>query len=142
MIDLESRFQQLVKLIEETPQNELEVALDKEPGGIDGSLDVVFDKMAAQFNPAKAKGGRGVFQHEVITADGTKPYHLQVENGTCGARRGPADNADVVVGVALVDMLHMASGKLSGQSAFFTGKLKLRGNPFFGMKLGEWFDPI
>jgi putative sterol carrier protein len=139
----DTRFDELVALINATPADQLERTIGERPGGVDGALDVVFDKMASLFNPAKAKNGKGVFQHEITCSDGTKlPYYLRVADGVCTSGRGSIDGAEVTLVMKVVDMLHIANGKLSGQKAFLTGKVKIRGNPFFGMKLGDWFNPM
>lgn len=140
MSEQETRFKELVTLVEGTPKNQLEQQLAAQPGGIGTALDTVYAQLASTFNPAKANGENGIFQYEVATAEGVKEYYLEVANGTCVVGLGTKEDANVVIGVKLVDMLLMATGKLSGQTAFITGKLKLRGNAFFGMKQGEWFD--
>ncbi|MEU6368939.1 SCP2 sterol-binding domain-containing protein [Streptomyces sp. NPDC046931] len=140
MSDLATRFAELVVFVDATPKDDLEKLLAERPGGVEAVLDTVYEKLASTFNPAKAGGEKGTFQYEVATAEGTKEYYLHVENDTCVVGHGTREGADVVIGIKLVDMLHLATGKLSGQKAFITGKLKLRGNAFFGMKQGEWFD--
>jgi len=141
--DKDTRFDELIAVINATPADRLEHTIGERPGGVDEALDLVFDKMASLFNATKAKSGKGVFQHEITSSDGTKrPYYLQVRDGACTSGRGSLDGAEVTLGMKLVDMLHIATGKLSGHKAFLTGRVKIRGNPFFGMKLGEWFDPM
>ncbi|MBV6696714.1 SCP2 sterol-binding domain-containing protein [Kitasatospora aureofaciens] len=140
MSDLETRFKELVALVDATAKDQVEQQLAERPGGVEAALDTVYERLASTFNPAKANGESGVFQYEVATAAGVKEYYLAVADGTCAVGHGTRDDANVVIGVKLIDMLLMATGKLSGQKAFVTGKLKLRGNAFFGMKQGEWFD--
>ena len=42
---------------------------------------------------------------------------------------GPAaSKADIVIAVADGDFISLASGKLNGQKAFMTGKIKIKGN--------------
>jgi putative sterol carrier protein len=139
----DTRFDELVAVINATPADQLESTVGGRAGGVDEALDVIVGKMASLFDPAKAKSGRGTFQYEITLPDGTqRPYFLHVADGACAWGRGERDDAEVTMTLKLVDILHMATGKLSGQKAFLTGKIKIRGNPFFGMKLGEWFKPI
>jgi putative sterol carrier protein len=43
--------------------------------------------------------------------------------------KGPATpKADIIISVADADFVSLASGKLNGQKAFMTGKLKIKGN--------------
>jgi putative sterol carrier protein len=43
--------------------------------------------------------------------------------------KGPASpKADIIISVADGDFVSLATGKLNGQKAFMTGKLKIKGN--------------
>lgn len=103
-------------------------------------LDAAFARLAASFEPARAEGTGGSFQFEVATADGMRPYAVEVVGGRCMAGRGHRP-ADVVIGIALRDLLRLVDGSLTGRRAFISGKLALRGNPTFAVKLGDWFAP-
>ncbi len=65
---------------------------------------------------------------------------MHVEGGTCRTDKGLHESPDITIGIKFPDMLAMGVGKLPGAKAFLTGKLKLRGSPLMGTKLGEWFD--
>jgi putative sterol carrier protein len=140
MIDQDVRVQRLMTLVETTPHNQLETEVAKQPGGIDSALESIFALLASEFNPGKAKGKKGVFQFEITSTDVDREYFVHVENHQCTVGPGRSDNPDVTIGIKLPDMLLMGMGKLPGAKAFLTGKLKIRGNPLFGTKLGEWFD--
>ena len=141
MIDEKQRLQQVLTLVDTTPQDQLEAAVAALPGGVDEALDAIFDLLATEFNPNKAKGKRGVFQFEVACQDEVRQRFVHVENHTCTVGRGGvAEGPDITIGIKLPDMLLMGVGKLPGAKAFMAGKLKLRGNPLFGTKLGDWFD--
>ncbi len=131
---------QLLEIVESAPRDELEGAVEALPGGTDVALDTIFTYLASQFNPKKSKGKKGVFQFEIASADRTREYYVHCEGETCDAGRGRREDADVTIGLKTADMLLMGVGKLSGATAFMQGKLRLRGNPLFGTKLGEWFD--
>jgi putative sterol carrier protein len=135
----DERVQRLLTLVDTTPHDELEAAVAAEPGGLDAAFQAIFELLASEFNPKKAKVKKGVFQFEV-TGDAPREYYVHVENGTCSVGPGRRDDADVTIGIKVPDMILMGMGKLPGAKAFLTGKLKLRGNPLFGTKLGEWFD--
>jgi putative sterol carrier protein len=135
----DERVQRLLALVDTTPHDGLEAAVAAEPGGLDAAFQAIFELLVSEFNPAKAKGKGGVFQFE-ITGENPREFYVRVEAETCTFGQGSRDDADVTIGIKVPDMLLMGMGKLPGAKAFLTGKLKLRGNPLFGTKLGEWFD--
>lgn len=131
---------ELIELVESTPSKQLEDAVKGRQGGLDAALELVFDLLVSEFNPDKAKGAKGVFQFEIASGEGTKLHFVHVEAGTCRTDKGRSDDPDITIGIKFPDMLAMGVGKLPGAKAFLTGKLKLRGSPLMGTKLGEWFD--
>ena len=58
----------------------------------------------------------------------------------CAVNSGPASAADLTVVMAAPDWLDMIGGKLNGQMAFMSGKLKLKGDMGLAMKLGSLFQ--
>lgn len=131
---------ELIDLVQSVPAKEVEGVVATRPGGIDGALTLIFDLLVSEFNPAKAEGEKGVFQFDIACADGRKHHHVEVVDGTCRTGQGVHDHPDITIGIKFPDMLAMGVGKLPGAKAFLTGKLKLRGSPLMGTKLGEWFD--
>ncbi len=130
----------LTQIVDSVDHDDLENAVTQEDGGLLGALDEVFALLVSEFNPAKAKGRSGRFQFEVGAGASTIAYYVHVENGTCSAAAGEVAEPNIVIGIKFADMLLMGLGRLPGARAFMTGKLKLRGNPLFGTKLGDWFD--
>jgi len=53
---------------------------------------------------------------------------------------GPAPTADLTITMSSPDWLDMIGGKLNGQMAFMSGKLKLKGDMGLAMKLGSIFQ--
>ncbi|UFR01383.1 SCP2 sterol-binding domain-containing protein [Streptomyces sp. Go40/10] len=139
MTDVDTGYARLATLIRATPDSGLHAALAAGPGGLDTALDTVFAHMASLVDPDRVKGEKGVFQYEITTDEGVKSRWLRVENDTCVAGRGTDDGADITIGIRLADLARLATGQLSGQRAFVTGRMKLKGNAMFGLKLGQWF---
>ncbi|MFF6877544.1 SCP2 sterol-binding domain-containing protein [Streptomyces sp. NPDC012474] len=131
---------ELIDLVESVPAKELEAVAAQREGGLDGALTLIFELLVSEFNPEKAKGQGGVFQFEIASGEGPKLHYVQVDAGTCRSDKGRHENPDITIGIKFPDMLAMGVGKLPGAKAFLTGKLKLRGSPLMGTKLGEWFD--
>jgi putative sterol carrier protein len=62
-----------------------------------------------------------------------------VDTTKSGGEVGEGDNggAKCVITMASSDFVDMVSGKLNGQMAFMTGKLKIKGDMSLAMKLGN-----
>ena len=53
---------------------------------------------------------------------------------------GAAASPTLTLGMSAQDWLDMVGGKLSGQMAFMSGKLKLKGDMGLAMKIGSMFQ--
>lgn len=96
-----------------------------------------FEKVLPQrFNPAKAAGIDVIVQVNIVGSNGgdwfvtIKDQKLKVEEGT---HPSPALSLKMTEN----DYVDMINGKLSGEKAFFTGKLHLKGNITLALKLKE-----
>ncbi len=98
-----------------------------------------FDLMPSKFKAANAAGVNKTIQYE-ISGDGGGTWHAVIKDGTCTVSSGPAAAADLTVTMASPDWLDMIGGKLNGQMAFMSGKLKLKGDMGLAMKLGSLFQ--
>jgi len=78
----------------------------------------------------------GVFELRAKTKEGTEgvwTIDLKKEGKVV---KGPAkDKPDVIISCSDENFIDISSGKLSGQKAFMTGKLKAKGNIMFATKL-------
>jgi putative sterol carrier protein len=98
-----------------------------------------FDNMPTRFRAEKATGVNATIQHE-ITGDQGGTWHVLIKDGTCTVTPGPAANPNLTLTMAAQDWLDMVAGKLSGQMAFMSGKLKLKGDMGLAMKIGSMFQ--
>ena len=99
----------------------------------------VFDGMAKQFRPDKAVGVNATIQYE-ITGDQGGTWHAVVKDGTCTVSAGAAPTSNLTLTMSSQDWLDMIGGKLSGQMAFMSGKLKLKGDMGLAMKIAGMFQ--
>lgn len=97
-----------------------------------------FDALAGRFKPDRAQGVKAVIQYD-ITGEGGGTYHVDIADGTCAVQDGPAPSPSLTLTMAAPDWLDMTSGKLNGQMAFMSGKLKLKGDMGLAMKLAGMF---
>ncbi|HEY9373884.1 SCP2 sterol-binding domain-containing protein [Streptomyces sp.] len=136
----QEQVDELIELVETIPSKQLEAAVAEREGGLDAALTLIFELLVSEFNPKKAEGQKGVFQFDIASFEGKKLHYVHVEAGECRTDEGQHDSPDITIGIKFPDMMAMGVGKLPGAKAFLTGKLKLRGSPLMGTKLGEWFD--
>ena len=97
-----------------------------------------FDLMASRFKPDKAQGVNAVIQYE-ITGEGGGTWYATIKDGTCAVTAGTASSPTLSLTMSGQDWLDMLAGKLSGQMAFMSGKLKLKGDMGLAMKLSSIF---
>ena len=107
--------------------------------GVDSALDRVFEGMEQAFLPAKAAGQSAIVQWDLATPEGERVYNVVFENGVCKANRGAADKPRVSLRAAIPDFFRIITGKLSGPTAFFQGKLKVGGDVLFAQTQQSWF---
>ena len=97
-----------------------------------------FDLMQGRFKPEKAAGVSAVIQYE-ITGEGGGTWSATIKDGKCAVASGAATNPSLTLTMSGQDWLDMLAGKLSGQMAFMSGKLKLKGDMGLAMKIGGMF---
>jgi putative sterol carrier protein len=102
------------------------------------TVNETFDAMAGRFKPERAQGVKASIQYD-ITGEGGGTYHVDVGDGKCAVAPGPAASPSLTLTMAAQDWLDMTSGKLNGQMAFMSGKLKLKGDMGLAMKLAGMF---
>jgi putative sterol carrier protein len=108
--------------------------------GPDAVLEKVFEGMVKAFLPERAGGQSAVIQWNVSTLGNVQTYQLKVADGRCTAQKGTPEAPRVSLSVDLPNFLRVITGKLNGQQAFFTGKLKLTGDMMFAVTQETWFD--
>lgn len=97
-----------------------------------------FEAMPGRFKPERAQGVKAVIQYD-ITGEGGATYHVNIADGKCTLAGGPAASPTLTLTMPAQDWLDMVSGKLNGQMAFMSGKLKLKGDMGLAMKLAGMF---
>ena len=97
-----------------------------------------FDNMASRFRAEKAAGVNATIQYD-ITGEGGGTYHVDVADGKCALKEGPAASPNLTLAMGAQDWLDMTAGKLNGQMAFMSGKLKISGDMGLAMKMQSLF---
>jgi len=102
----------------------------------DTSVKEFFDSLEGKLNaePSRLAGLDCVYQFQV----GDQRYHVALKDGTAQVSKGEAPFSNCTVTMAENDFLDLISGRLNGQMAFMTGKLKVAGDMGLALKLGNF----
>jgi len=102
----------------------------------DTTVQGFFDSLEGKLNaePSKLAGMDCVYQFQV----GETRYHVAMKDGKAQVSEGVAPAPNCTVTMAENDFLDMIAGRLNGQMAFMTGKLKVAGDMGLALKLGNF----
>jgi putative sterol carrier protein len=98
----------------------------------------VFDGMRKSFQAEKAKGVHARYQWELSGPNGGE-WWIDVNDGTFNMGTGKIDNPSVTFVTSDKNWVALSNGTLGGKWAFFTGRLKIRGDKGLARKLDEIF---
>jgi putative sterol carrier protein len=99
---------------------------------VKGYFDALEGKLGEK--PSSISGMDCVYQFKV----GESSYNVTLKDGKASVAPGEAPSPDCTLTMAETDFLEMISGKLNGQMAFLTGKLKVAGDMGLALKLGSF----
>ncbi|MEW6348631.1 MAG: SCP2 sterol-binding domain-containing protein [Thermodesulfobacteriota bacterium] len=102
------------------------------------SLNAIIDAMPGRFNPDAAGSLDAVFQFD-ISGDQSGQWYLTVKDQACKIDEGTHTGPSVTLSMGGSDFVDMMTGKLSGQAAFFSGKLRISGDLMLAQKLEGLF---
>ncbi|MGH7842740.1 MAG: SCP2 sterol-binding domain-containing protein [Candidatus Binataceae bacterium] len=102
------------------------------------SCQEVFDNMAPRLNKDAAKGLNAIYQFD-LSGDGGGKWAVLINNEQCQVQSGAHASPNITISMAANDYLDMVNGKLNGQMAFMTGKLKIAGDMGLALKLQSLF---
>jgi putative sterol carrier protein len=97
-----------------------------------------FETLKDRFVATAAKGTKAVFQFELAGETGGT-YHVAVDNDSMTWEKAAHAAPSVTIKMAAEDFVKMVNGKLNGQMAFMTGKMKIAGQIPLAMKMQSIF---
>ena len=87
-------------------------------------------------DPNKVEGFDGVLSFQ-ITGDQGGNWNVEIRDKVLNVSEGTHEKPDIQVTMKDADFVNFINGKLNGQMAFMTGKLKVKGNMQLAMKLNK-----
>jgi len=97
-----------------------------------------FNSVSQKVDHDKIQGMNVVYQFN-ITGDGGGSWNVKIAGGQAAVAEGTVDGPNITLTMTAADFGDLLSGKLSGQTAFLTGKLKIQGDMTLAMKLQSLF---
>lgn len=101
-------------------------------------VKMIFEQMPSALNADAAKGLDAVIQFN-LTGDGGGEHNITIKDGAASYAAGKADAPKMTMTMAAQDYVDMITGKLNGQMAFMSGKLKIAGDMGLAMKMQSLF---
>jgi putative sterol carrier protein len=102
------------------------------------SCKQAFDLMPGRFNKDAAKGLDAVYQFD-LSGDGGGKWQVHIGNDQCEVKEGAHPAPNITISMTAQDYLDMLAGKLNGQMAFMTGKLRIAGDMGLALRLQSLF---
>lgn len=98
-----------------------------------------FDQVPEKINPDKIQGMNCVYQFN-ITGEGGGEWNIAIANGNATVAQGAAEKPSITITMEAGNFISLLQGKLNGQMAFMTGKLKIQGDMALALKLQSVFN--
>jgi putative sterol carrier protein len=97
-----------------------------------------FNSVSEKVDKGKIGGMKAVYQFE-ITGDGGGDWFVNIADGDVSVGEGKAEKPSITLTMDANNFMDLLAGKLNGQTAFLTGKLKIKGDMTLAMKLQSVF---
>jgi putative sterol carrier protein len=96
-----------------------------------------FEKiLPARFKPEKARGIDVTAQVNLTGPNGGE-WIVEIKEQKIAIREGTDPSPTLTIGMAEADFIDLVNDKLSAQKAFFTGKIKFKGDITLALKLRD-----
>jgi putative sterol carrier protein len=98
----------------------------------------IFAEMPANLNADAAKGMNSTIQFN-LAGDNGGQWYVAIKDGKAEVSQGTAPSPNMTLSMTAQDYVDMIMGKLNGQMAFMSGKLKISGDMGLAMKMQNLF---
>jgi putative sterol carrier protein len=97
-----------------------------------------FEMMPTRFNKEAAKGLNAIYQFD-LSGDGGGKWHVIIKDQAIEVKEGANASPNITISMTAQDYLDMLSGKLNGQVAFMSGKLRIAGDMGLALRMQTLF---
>jgi len=101
------------------------------------SVDESFEWMVKMVNFEVVAGWNIIIQYN-IRKEGT--WYIEIANGKCSLNKGRHKEPNLIIDTDVDTWMAIVNNKISGEEAYFTGKLKAEGDMEILMQYEEIFD--
>ena len=98
----------------------------------------IFKEMPGSLNADAAKGMNSTIQFN-LSGDNGGQWYVVIKDGKAEVTKGTAPSPNMTLSMSSSDYVDMILGKLNGQMAFMSGKLKIAGDMGLAMKMQQLF---
>ena len=98
----------------------------------------IFSAMPGQLDQNAAKGVNATIQFN-LSGDNGGQWNVAIKDGKAEVNKGTAASPNMTLSMTAQDYVDMITGKLNGQMAFMSGKLKIAGDMGLAMKMQTLF---
>jgi putative sterol carrier protein len=99
----------------------------------------IYADTCGRFNKRAAKGLNVIYQLDLSGDNGGK-WQVIINNGTCEVKEGPAKSPNITFSMTTEYYLDMISGKLNGQVAFMSGRMRIAGDMGLALRMESLFS--
>ena len=92
--------------------------------------------LPTRFKPERAKGIDVVAQVNIDGSNGGE-WTVTIRDQKMEVTEGTHQSSTLIIGMTEADFLDLVNGKLSSEKAFFTGKIKFKGNITVALRLRD-----
>lgn len=98
----------------------------------------IIESMPKRFVPHKAAGIEAVFQFD-ISGQEAGQWYVSIKDQKCEVTQGVHNEPHVTFAMETDDFKDMITDKISGQAAFFAGKLRVSGDLLLAQRMESFF---
>lgn len=102
------------------------------------TVRAIFDRMPETFLKDRATGMSAVIQFD-ITGEGGGRWYAAIVDGGLTVAEGTHPDSQLTLSASAQDYIDISTGKLDGQLAFMTGKLRAEGDLALAIKMQSIF---